>query len=397
MDRVAVLLAAGALVAAVVGAGAVATPGGEPTDAPAPSGGDLDALHAAGVTGANVSVGVIDPTGFATERLDPVAARAFGDRTLAGSPTGHGTRVAETVASVAPDSDIYLAAIADETDFRAAVAWLESHDVDVILVPTSFYGKPGDGTAASERVAAMAAAETVVVTAAGNTGAAHWRGPVGENGTLRDPRTNETVRLVTGGGRVELWLGWADPTERYRLELRRNGSVVARSEGFAADLAPNERLAADLPAGRYTLAVTGDGDGPVRIEAPGERLVPARPNGSLTAPATARGVLVVGAYTENEVPAYSSRGPTLDGRSGVDVAVSTGGRRALAGTSYAAARAAGMAALVLDAEPNLSPAAVERRLERAARDRRASGRDPASGYGVVRPGDLVAGGNYSRG
>lgn len=394
MDRVAVVLAACGLVVALVGVGALAAPSGEPAVTTPVDGGPAGTT----LTGANVSVGVVDPTGFAIERVDPVAARAFGGRTLAASAGSHGTRVAGTVRAVAPDADLYLAAVRDGSDFRAAVAWLADRDVDVLVVPTAFYGKPGDGTAASARVAAAVADDAVVVTAAGNVGAAHWRGPVGENATLRAPG-GDPVRLVTDGGRVEVWLGWRDPGERYRLELRRNGSVVARSRPFAADLAPNERLVADLPAGSYAVGVSplGDGSGPVSVEAPGSRLVPARPNGSLTAPATARGVLVVGAYAPGAgVPAYSSRGPTVDGRTGVDVVVATGDRAATAGTSYAAARAGGVAALLLEADPGRSPAAVERRLELTARDVGPAGRDPASGYGVVRPGAAVRAGNFSR-
>lgn len=93
---------------------------------------------------------------------------------------------------------------------------------------------------------------------------------------------------------------------------------------------------------------------------------------TLTTPADAAGVLVVGATTTDgsAVPEYSSRGPTTDGRrrpsvlapggdlgAFIDAILVGGGTGDLgdAGTSYAAPHVSGLIALLLEREPDLTP------------------------------------------
>jgi hypothetical protein len=413
MSRVASIFAAISIVAAATGGvflvhipTTATESGASPSPAEPPAG--YAAVHDAGVTGTNVTIGVVEATGFDID--DPayadsvVAARAFGTgKTLTNDGRNeHGTAVAATLAAVAPGSDLYLTTFADESDYRSALAWLADRDIDIVVVPTSFYGKPGDGTGRNAQATADLARDTVVVTASGNLGRSYWAGRYRpENGSMlvRDQATGEPVTLEVSGDQTRLWLSWAALDERYRLRIEQNGTTIASSNSYPDDDVPNERLSRQLPSGTYSLRV----DGPtavtgtrLRLEALSGALNGGHKNGSIVAPATARGVVVVSAFDQSTgtVAPYSSNGPTADGRPGVDVVgpaappVATG--QNVTGTSYAAAYVAGVSALVLSAHPDASPTMVERTLERTAYDLGRPSWGTASGHGLVTPRRAVA-------
>lgn len=413
MGRLATVFAAiSVLAAAMGGAFLVHTPTQTPAQNLTPATADdltgYSDVHDVGVTGENVTVGIVDATGFQTANPQyaesVVAAQSFGDgKTITnGGRNNHGTAVAETIATVAPDSDLYLATFAEEADYRAAVEWLADHDVDVVVLPTSFFGKPGTGSGRTTRATAQLARDTVVVTASGNLGRSHWHGDYRPaNGTMpvRDQNTDEPVTVTVSDDRVRLWLSWSALDERYRLRLMRNGTTVATSSPYPDDDVPNARIDGEVPNGTYTLAI----DGPttetatrLRLEALTGRLNGGRSQGSIVAPATARGVVVVGAFDTSmgAVAPYSSRGPTADGRNGVDVVGPATPVSStvpdVSGTSYAAAYVAGVSALVLSVTPDASPATIEGTLERTAVDLGRPGWGSSSGYGLVQPGQAIA-------
>jgi serine protease AprX len=121
---------------------------------------------------------------------------------------------------------------------------------------------------------------------------------------------------------------------------------------------------------------------------------------SLTTPADAEGVIVVGASSDDglAVESYSSRGPTQDRRTrphlvapggGVETGLvgllPSGGVGNIGyGTSYAAPHVAGLLALLLETEPELSPTAQRERLVRSCQK---LGRIPTNhqGSGLVSP------------
>lgn len=369
---------------------------------------NVSRLHAAGVTGENVTVGVVDVTGFdtSTSALDDrvVDARAFGDGSTVRNDgrDGHGTAAAETVARVAPDADLYVATFDSSDGYRRAVEWLVAEEVDVVVAPVSFYGKPGDGTSAVARVAANATREGVVFVApAGNLARGHWSGEyrAADDGRVAFGESRRNY-LRGDGGDVTVWLSWDGAHRRanFTAELYwtdgRESRLVARSRPYSVDGTPNERIVARVQSGTYYVAVRGPASAAgarVTLSSPSHGFQHVRPAGSVVAPASASEVLAVGAYDtrSDRIEPFSSRGPTPDGRNGVDlVAPSRPGvvdAKEFAGSSAAAAYAGGVAALVLDVRPDLSPSEVERHLESTAADVGRDGVDPDTGHGRLRP------------
>lgn len=428
---VCLLVVAALLVAGVAGPPEPATP--TPTDRPTtdtpatgppataePLGIDeaVDVVHARGVTGRGVAVGVIDVTGYdrGHPRLDEVeATRAFGPDVDArsGGRYTHGTAAAASVAAVAPDAELYLATVATPRGFRRAVEWLLDRGVDVVVAPVTFYGKPDDGSAAAVRTVDRATDRGVVFVApAGNLAQSRWTGVYrpAANATAPGEPPGDRPRLRFGDDarngvrgdrdRFVLWLSW--PRERrgenYTALLYREGEggaeLVARSTPYGGDAVPNERVEARLTTGeRYFVVVQGP-DRPtgtaLELESPTHRLDHATATGSVAAPATARDALVVGATEDGRPAPYTSRGPTRDGRPGIDVAAPgrpppSVDRGRYVGSSLSAPRVAGLAALLLSVRPGLAPAGVEGALELTAVDVGRPGYDFAAGHGRVAP------------
>jgi hypothetical protein len=405
------LLLSAFVVAVLLGTiGGLAVLGPTPADPVSPNATTVDRLHEAGITGENVTVGVVDVTGFDTDRAgladNVVAARAFapGETIRNGGRTGHGTAVASVVASTAPNSSLYLATFDTVEGFEAAVAWMLRDDVDVIVAPTTFYGRFSEHDSTVRNVTQRATEEGVVFVApAGNLGRGHWEGryrPT-DDGVHRFEDGTRNRLHVDNESVLRLWLSWnrSHASEEYTAELYwTNGTadrLVARSQPYRADDVPNERIVARVGNGTYYVRITGppnETGARLQLESPTHTLQFRSRSGSIAAPATAPEVLSVGAYARetDRVRPFSSAGPTRDGRIGVDVVAPDGYTTAttpsgFVGSSASASYVAGVTALLLDADGDRSPREVETTLEASAEDIRKSGPDTVSGYGLVRP------------
>lgn len=384
------------------------------TAPPAPE--RIRALHGRNVTGANATVGVVVVTHINTAHptLAPRVAdvRSFGRAPAGQEPGGHGTAVALTVASVAPEADLLVATADSPRTASRAIAWLAAQDVDVLLIPATELGAPGDGTGTLASAAERAAdRRALVVAPTGNLARSHWggrlhptrRGLHSFGGAVRLPLYPPAGAGTRAGGRIQARLRWnasAYPRD-LDLELYRSGptgvSRVATSERTRTGSVRIERLDAWARPGDLFLAVRLPNRTvrrfdplPARIEITTRRhrLVDATAAGSVASPATAAPVLAVGAAAPDGpgVAPYSSRGPTADDRRGVDlVATPTVWSGSREGTSASAAYAAGVAALASgeagDGETDPTSERIAAALCDTARDLPPAGPDPRTGYG----------------
>lgn len=442
--------------------------------APNRSGGDpIRRVRRAGVTGAHARVAVLDPTGF--DPTQPTLAgavtdiRQFGAERAAVDETTHGTAAAASVARLAPDADLLLASFRTPAEFAAAIDWCHGRAVDVVLAPVAAHGTVATPRSEVYRAARRAVdAGCAFVAPTGNAALGHWQGPaaalVGDGPeSRRRLRVGARPGAASVAGRLRAWLA-PDPSLDLDLTLAllravdggRRWNLVAVSR--STERRAGQRLVADLTDDEYALVVRSTGSpsptgptgpaspdtgaGRVEVTTPTHTLSPARPLGSIAAPASVPGVVGVGvtprdradgesransssradtsspanssaranssspansparansssrtdasdATLADPVSPYSGRGPTPTGGVGVDVVAPphpwvADGR---AGTSAAAARVAGVAALLRSVDRTLTPAEVTRVLRRSAGDVGRPGRDLASGWGRL---DIVA-------
>ncbi|MGM0590980.1 MAG: S8 family serine peptidase [Halobacteriota archaeon] len=388
---------------------------GSPPDGNTPGDDSLsnpfERIHAAGITGEGVRVGVLDPTGFDPSHPEisgsVAAIRTFGSGHPVVDRTSHGTATTAAFAQLAPDAEFYLATFERSQGFVRAVEWFRRRDLDVLLAPVAAYGTAGTDRSAVFRAAATAVrAGICLVAPTGNAAQGHWEGPFAALDTGRaEARTQLRVRPLSGAGgatgRFVAWLVHRDAPDAdldlALLELTETGDgqqLIALSQATATGNA--EKLVAHLDGGTYVLVVRpGDSDTDprdidtlrVEVTTPTHRLVPARPAGSIAAPAAAPGVIAVGAVSEDAAAPYSGRGPTSEGRVGVDLVAAprpwsgAGG----AGTSAAAARTAGTIALVRAVAPDMQPSRVRRLLRASAGNLGRDGPDLSTGWGRLDP------------
>lgn len=388
----------------------------------------LELWRQAGMLGRGARVAVVD-TGFdgywnlLGKELPPQpTVRSFrADGDITGGGDLHGTAVAEIIYDVAPEASMYLANFATEVELGAAVEWLTGQGVHVISSSVGWPGTAhGDGTGTINEMVKRAESRGVVwVQAAGNFGQTHWTGlftdPDGngfhnfsgpdEGNTITLRRAKPTEERVF---RVEIFLTWDDwdcLCQDYDLFLFKGDGVVAQSTAFQNGKAPPvEHIV-------YTTAATGDyWIGIQRFRASRRakldlvvtldyNLEHKAPQESLVVPADSPLALTVGAVDAGtlDLRAYSSQGPTKDGRikpnlvAADQVTTATYGPQGFPGTSAAAPYVAGAAALLKGARPGLSPAQVRALLQQRARGPGSPGMNNAVGAGQVFMGELIGG------
>ncbi len=354
-----------------------------------------DGWHAAGITGKGVRIGLID-IGFLnyTQMLGgaTVTVRSFrADEEIADSPasadTMHGTACAEIVHEMAPDAELFLAATDTTGSFLAAIQWLIA-DAHVAIISTSlgFYGDyPTDGSSMLAQAVDMAkAAGVFFVKSAGNFADKHYSAPFTDtdgDGFHDFPggKAKDGMAVKMTGDPFEIFLNWDDwkqPHVNYDLYLFNSaGQEAARSDTDQARTGkrPVEHITGTLPTGTYTLKIkkvtARDPDLPMHLIIRGGLPEQTTPEGSITVPGDARGAVAVAAINvrTESVEAFSSHGPTLDGRAKPDLgapdrvangAYASVGVANFLGTSAAAPHVGGAAALYKQVVPDATPDAI---------------------------------------
>lgn len=346
-----------------------------------------DVWQAAGFTGFKQSVAIID-AGFAgyedalgSSLPASVVTRSFrGDRDLEAG-TAHGLRAAELVHAVAPNAQLYLVNFGGEADLSDAVNYLIAEQVDVISFSLGFiHAGSGDGTGTVNEIVGRAVNAGIAWSvASGNWAEQHW------GGAFTDEDEDSVHEFAAGeqlNGRSFLagdlviaslrWDGeWGGACDDYDLELfGPSGALVASSRDIqdcSGDPVESVQVLA-TQSGTYSVRVVeassqAPRDLSILLLGSPDRGDPVRFRsafGSLSQPADHPAVLTVGALSSGggAEAAFSSRGPTADGRAKPEVLLPTGlvngAGETFSGTSAAAPHAAGMLAILGEAFPELS-------------------------------------------
>ena len=414
------------------------------------------AWHRAGITGQSVKVGIIDLgfEGFSqlqgTELPRNVTARCYFETARAPSSrladcevgNSHGTAVAETLIDIAPDVELFIARTQTWGDLQGAANWMAHQGVRVINMSVQWIPDgPGDGTGYFSN-SPLRTVDTAVssgitwVNAGGNNAGRVWFGRLRDSDgdgwhEFDTPYESNNFDVKAGEG-VRAFMRWEDTWGRADCDLDlallrwlpgsdtpqivdldttwQNGSVGSIPRAFVSI-----DEVSFLRAGRYSLAIFMQNCA-VRpswiqltawIEDDLQYYSDGYHSGS---PDESRnpGMLAVAAthyWDTNTIASYSSRGPTIDGRTKPDItgihcaevasyprSVSTSGRVYwFCGTSQSSSHVAGLAALVKQQSPNYTPAQVASYMKQNAADRGAAGADTTWGYGFARlPAPQVA-------
>jgi Subtilase family/Domain of unknown function DUF11/Fibronectin type III domain/WD40-like Beta Propeller Repeat len=399
---------------------------------------DASAWQAEGFDGSGVKIAIIDLgfVGYQSLLGTALPSSVVTDNRCGGATTSssvavvtnHGTAVAELVHQMAPGAQLYLICIDNEVDLALAEQDAIADGVQIVNHSISWFNTSrGDGTGAPgspDATVVDARAHGILwVNAAGNYATQHWSGNYAPDAVAPDETDftpGNTLNQVTiqSGEQACAYLKWDDwpvTSEDFDLYLVQmsDDQIVDSSLGDQSDgpAAPIEGLcytntgptkAFGIGIVRYSastsprldLFYTGSSD--LQYQTAG---------GSLSEPASSPDALAVGAdcWQTGALEAYSSQGPTIDGRTKPDLVAPDGvstqtyggagatcGQTGFLGTSASSPQVAGAAAVLLGRYPTLSPAGLEADLEQTSisNDSPPSVPNDVRGHGLTRLGTV---------
>jgi subtilisin family serine protease len=358
---------------------------------------NADLAQFAGITGEGVKVAVLDLAFNDNEKISDniVQVKSFrqgiGFLPIQGNggEASHGTAVAEILTDVAPDIELYLYSMETDIEFTAAVDEAISQKVDIIAMSAGWPNFPTDGAShITKKIEEAVDNGIVFVVPAGNFANKHWEGIFADSNfnnwheysdsdeglsfTITEERIAEEKPIISH----LMWdVGNGDVAD---FEL-----VLVDPLGQIVDFSANEQLTkSDTPfeyihhipeiEGTYSLGVLYAGDmskvslrpsATLEIFSINDELEHPVSQSSVSVPADADGAIVVGAinHLDGLLEPFSSQGPTNNGKLAPHV-VGPDGVTTLAldgepfyGTSATTPYVAGLAALILQTNPDISP------------------------------------------
>jgi Subtilase family len=353
------------------------------------------------------------------ETLSFDAAGGLAGTNAYGNRTNHGELVAQTVFDYAPQANYLLVNYHTEADFMAAVDALIARRVDIVVHSNSFIEGPFDGTSPSARAVDRAAAAGILwFNSAGNYAQLNWSGDWADSDGDKDldwPNGDGWTFSRAAGLPNTFALSWTSPPAGAPTDIDLVLERQDPSGAWVPAMGSIDRQSSGAPTSERITGYSSPVDGTFRLRAVlqsgpppvGPLTLFSREIGmgdiggtgvsSLPTPGDASGAISVGAvnWRGDGFKAYSSQGPTDDGRIKPDVVAPTDtrlmgpiGQRSVGGTSIAAPNAAGAAAVLLAAERRVGrfPSAAEIRgqLSGLAVDLGAPGPDTIFGAGRVR-------------
>lgn len=378
--------------------------------------------HDAGIKGQGVKVAIIDGGFKGYKRLlgrelppeERVIVRSFNRDEDIEADESHGTAVAEILYDIVPEATFYLVNFDTDVSLGQAVNFLIAEGVQVINTSFNFLGTgcPWEGTGLLEPIVKKARDAGIFwAVSVGNHATEHWQG------IFDDPNKNEFHNFLGDDeelsfdvdadeiGAIVAAFSWEDQcgkaTNNYELLLfDSNGRQRARGSQLRSGWPSRLLVFTVRDSGRYHLKIRQrTGTKPARLDV---TVIDINPEylvfeGSVGVfePAVSPSAFSIGAtdFRTDAARAYSSRGPTKDGRTKPDFAAPDGVRtatfRPFFGTSAASPHVAGVAALIKSIRPNWGPKEIANFLASRAVDRGDEGPDNTYGAGRIALGEAL--------
>jgi hypothetical protein len=369
---------------------------------------NADLWHADGVRGAGVKVAVFDLAWFAdVDRsivepyvthdcfVTPSCESPFDELRPHNALEGgvHGWACAETIRRLAPEAELHLVRVDSMSMYENAIEWAVREGIDIVSMSMSFYNDSFyDGSGPHERLTvALEQGGGLLVSSAGNDAVLTWTGPwVDRDGDGRldgDGDNGLFLYLDRPGGINLTWNQWGLRCGDTDLDLRvydGRGYEIGRSDDAQdrdgerycepVDIVSPHVFAPDwyrIEVHRLRGAQVGLDLS--MISRSGQWLEPT-PSGSIVDPhahplAVAVGAVRTGDYWNGPPEYFSSYGPTRLGVQKPEImgpdglSVTSYGPIGFYGTSASAPAVAGLVALVMSDDPELTSRQAFERLQ----------------------------------